>query len=329
MERLVSGIKPTGGLTLGSYIGAIKQYVELQKQYESYVFVADMHAITVPQEKDQLRKNIKDIVAIYLACGLDYNQTTIYIQSENPYHAQLSWILECNTYLGELNRMTQFKDKNQKEGNQNLTCGIYTYPVLMASDIILYDADIVPVGEDQKQHVELTRNIAERFNNKYGDTFKVPKPIIPKEGARIKDLQTPTKKMSKSDKDHRGCILLLDDETVIRKKIMSAVTDSDNKIYFDEDNKPGIANLMTIYGSLSNMTMDEVQAKFEDSNYGTFKKAVADAVVETLLPIQNKYNELINSTLIDEVLDKGAEKVTIMAREKCFVAEQRVGLGRQ
>jgi tryptophanyl-tRNA synthetase len=266
MERLVSGIKPTGGLTLGSYIGAIKQFIELQNNYESYVFVADMHAITVPQIKDELQRNIKDMVAIYLACGLDPKHTTIYIQSENPYHAQLSWILGCHTYLGELNRMTQFKDKNQKDGGSNLSCGLFTYPVLMASDIVLYDADIVPVGEDQKQHVELTRNIAERFNNKYGYTFKVPKPIIPKEGARIKDLQNPTKKMSKSDDDHRGCILLLDEEDAIRKKIMSAVTDSDNKIYFDEENKPGISNLMTIYATLNNMTIKEVEQKFEDSN---------------------------------------------------------------
>lgn len=329
MERLVSGIKPTGGLTLGSYIGAIKQYVEFQKNYESYVFVADMHAITVPQDKKELRKNIKDIVAVYLACGLDYNNTTIYLQSENPYHAQLSWILECHTYLGELNRMTQFKDKNQKEGGQNLSCGLYTYPVLMASDIILYDADIVPVGEDQKQHVELTRNIAERFNNKYGATFKIPRPVIPKAGARIKDLQNPAKKMSKSDDDHRGCILLLDEEDAIRKKIMSAVTDSDNSIYYDEEKKPGISNLMTIYGSLSNMTIEDVQAKFKDVNYGTFKKEVAEIVINTLRPIQAKYYSIINSDLIDKVLDEGIKKVEIMAKQKCMLVQERVGLGRE
>lgn len=329
MERLISGIKPTGGLTLGSYIGAIKQYVELQRDYESYVFVADMHAITVPQDRDELRKNIKDIVAVYIACGLDPEETTIYIQSENPYHAQLSWILECHTYLGELNRMTQFKDKNQKEGNQNLSCGLYTYPVLMASDIIIYDADIVPVGEDQKQHVELTRNVAERFNNKYGYTFKVPKPVVPKEGARIKDLQDPTKKMSKSDEDHKGCILLLDDEIIIRKKIMSAVTDSDNKVHFDEQNKPGISNLMTIYGSLSNISIEEVEDKFKDSNYGTFKKEVADAVVNTLIPIQKRYNEIINSSLIDDVLDRGIKKVREMAKNKCLDVQKKIGLGRE
>jgi tryptophanyl-tRNA synthetase len=328
MERLVSGIKPTGGLTLGSYIGAIKQYIELQNNYESYIFVADMHAITVPQNREELKKNIKDIVAIYLACGLNPNTTTIYIQSENPYHTELSWILECNTYLGELNRMTQFKDKNQKSGSQNLSCGLFTYPVLMASDILLYDADIVPVGEDQKQHVELTRNIAERFNNKYGDTFKIPKPVIPASGARIKDLQDPTKKMSKSDEDTRGCILLLDEEDVIRKKIMSAVTDSDNKIYFDEENKPGISNLMTIYASLCNMSMKDVENKFKDSNYGMFKKEIANVVINTLKPIQEKYKEIINSSLVDEVLDKGVKKVSKMASEKCIQVKEKVGLGR-
>ncbi|MDD2469327.1 MAG: tryptophan--tRNA ligase [Bacilli bacterium] len=328
MKRLVSGLKPTGGLTLGSYIGAIRQFIELQKNYESYVFVADMHAITTPQDKEELRKNIKDMVAIYLACGLDPNHTTIYIQSENPYHAQLSWILECHTYLGELNRMTQFKDKSQKIGKNTISCGLYTYPVLMASDIIIYDADIVPVGEDQKQHVELTRDITARFNKKYGDVFKVPMSIIPKEGARIKDLQDPTKKMSKSDDDHRGCILILDEEDVIRKKIMGAVTDSDNKIYFDEKNKPGLSNLMNIYGALCNMNMDEIQEKFKDSNYGDFKREIADVVVSTLKPIQEKYDEFINSSIIDEVLDEGIKKVIPMAREKFMQVQKLIGLGR-
>ena len=328
MERLVSGIKPTGGLTLGSYIGAIKQFVELHKNYETFVFVADMHAITTPQEKEKLRQNMKDIVAVYLACGLDPEKATLYIQSENPYHAQLSWILECHTYLGELNRMTQFKDKNQKQGDKNLSCGLYTYPVLMASDILLYDADVVPVGDDQKQHVELTRNIAERFNNRYGNTFKVPEPIIPKAGARIKDLQDPTKKMSKSDDDSRGCILLLDSEEVIRKKIMSAVTDSDNKIIFDEKNKPGISNLIMIYAALNNLKVEEVEEKFAGYNYGSFKSEVADAVINTLKPIQEKYKEIINSQLVEDVLDKGVEKVIKIAEAKCREVQEKVGLGR-
>lgn len=328
MKRLVSGIKPTGDLTIGSYIGAIKQFVALQKEYETFIFVADLHAITVPQDKEALRRNIKDIVAVYIACGLDQDRTTIFVQSENMYHTQLAWALECHTYIGELNRMTQFKDKNKKEGNKSISSGLYTYPVLMASDILLYDADIVPVGDDQKQHVELTRNIAERINNKYGRVFKVPLPIIPKEGARIMDLQDPTKKMSKSDDDYRGCILMLDDETTIRKKIMSAVTDSDNKIYFDIKNKPGISNLMMIYGSLSNMTMDEVRMMFKDTNYGDFKRQIADIVVETLKPIREEYETLINSPIIDEILDKGLEKAIPLAREKYEKVQEFIGLGR-
>jgi len=328
MERLVSGIKPTGVLTLGSFIGAIKQYIELQNNYESYIFIADMHAITVPQNRDELRNNIKSIVAIYLACGLDYNKTIIYVQSENPYHAQLAWILGCNTYLGELNRMTQFKDKNQQEGNQSITSGLYTYPVLMAADIILYDADVVPVGDDQKQHVELARNIVERMNNKYGDIFKLPKPLIPKVGARIKDLQEPNKKMSKSDGECKGSILLTDNEVIIRKKVMSAVTDGDNKIVFDEENKPGISNLITIYSSLSNSTIKEVEEKFKTLNYGEFKKEVADIIVNTLKPIQEKYSEYINSDLINKVLDRGLEKVLPLSAKKCAEVQNKIGLGR-
>ena len=287
-----------------------------------------MHAITVPQERDELRKKIKDIVAIYLACGLEGNNMTIYVQSENPYHAQLSWILECNTYLGELNRMTQFKDKNKKLGSTVLTCGLYTYPVLMASDIFLYDADVVPVGEDQKQHVELARNIAERFNNKYGETFKVPTPLVPKLGARIRDLQDPMKKMSKSDGDCKGSILLLDEPNVIRKKIMAAVTDSDNVISFDEQNKPGIANLLTIYSALNNLSIEESVERFKDSNYGTLKGAIADIVIDTLEPIQKKYKEIINSDIVDKILDKGIEKVKNMAAKKCALVQNKVGLGR-
>lgn len=328
MQRLVSGIKPTGGLTLGNYIGAIRHFVEMQRNYETYIFVADMHAITVPQDKEELNRNIKDIIAIYLACGIEHDKATIYIQSENPYHAQLGWILGCNTYLGELNRMTQFKDKNKKEGTTNLTAGFYTYPVLMAADIVMFDADVVPVGDDQKQHVEITRDIAERFNKKYGLTFKVPEPIIPTVGARIKDLQDPTKKMSKSDDDHRGSILLLDPSDIIRKKVMSAVTDSENKIYFNEATKPGISNLITIYSTLSNMSIKEVEKKYIDSNYGTFKKEVADIIIDTIEPIQMKYKDILASSLVDEVLDKGLAKALEISKKKCLEAQMKVGLGR-
>jgi len=328
MKKLVSGIKPTGNLTIGNYIGAIKQFIELQNQYESLIFVADLHSITVPQSKNELRHTIKNVVALYIACGLDPEKTTIYIQSENPYHAHLSWILECHSYIGELNRMTQFKDVAKKQNDTTITCGLYTYPVLMASDILLYDADIVPVGDDQKQHVELTRNIAERFNNRYGKTFKIPKPIIAKEGARIKDLQNPTKKMSKSDESDKGSILLLEPIESIRKKIMSAVTDTDNKIIFDELNKPGISNLITIYSTLENIPIKEVEQKFENASYKDFKIEVSNVIIKTLEPIQKKYQELINAKIIDSILDNGIKKVIHIAQNKCKEVEQKIGLGR-
>ncbi|MDD3048880.1 MAG: tryptophan--tRNA ligase [Bacilli bacterium] len=328
MKKLVSGIKPTGALTLGNYIGALKQYIEMQNDYESYIFIANMHAITTPQNKDELKKRTRDVIAIYLACGLDYENATIFLQSENPYHAQLTWILDCNSYMGELNRMTQFKDKSSKENNDSITCGLYNYPVLMASDIIIYDADVVPVGIDQKQHVELTRNIAERFNNKYGITFKVPEPVLPKQGAKIKDLQDPTKKMSKSEENDKGVILLLEDLEITKKKIMSAVTDSDNKILFDEENKPGISNLITIYASLSNMSIKDIEDKYKDANYGAFKKDVSEIVVNTIKPIQDKYNEIINSDLIDKILDKGIKKVLPIAEAKCLEVQKKIGLER-
>ena len=248
MKKLLTGLKPSGELTLGSLIGGINQSVKYQDEYESYIFVPDLHAITVNQDPKVLKERIRKNVALYLACGLDPKKNTFYIQSENLYHANLSWILECNTYMGEASRMTQFKDKSKK--NENVSVGLFTYPILMAADILLYDADLIPTGIDQKQHVELARNIAIRFNNKYGDTFKIPEPMIPKVGAKIKDLKDPTKKMSKSDDSYKGTILLLDSEEDIRKKIMAAVTDSDNKIYYDEDNKPGVSNLLTIYSSM-------------------------------------------------------------------------------
>ena len=244
MKRILTGLKPSGELTLGSLIGCINQMVKLQDEYDSFMFVPDMHAITVKQDPKMLRERIRKNVALYLACGVDPDKNTIYLQSENLYHANLSWVLECTTYMGEASRMTQYKDKSSK--GENVTVGLFTYPILMAADILLYDADYVPVGIDQKQHVELARDIALRFNKTYGDTFKMPEPMMSEVGVKIMDLQEPTKKMSKSDETYKGVILLLDDEKTIRKKIMSAVTDSDNKIYYDKDNKPGVSNLLTI-----------------------------------------------------------------------------------
>lgn len=326
MKRVLTGLKPSGELTLGSLIGCINQMVKLQDEYDSFMFVPDMHAITVKQDPKMLRERIRKNVALYLACGVDPDKNTIYLQSENLYHANLSWVLECTTYMGEASRMTQYKDKSSK--GENVTVGLFTYPILMAADILLYDADYVPVGIDQKQHVELARDIALRFNKTYGDTFKMPEPMMSEVGVKIMDLQEPTKKMSKSDETYKGVILLLDDEKTIRKKIMSAVTDSDNKIYYDKDNKPGVSNLLTIYSSLKNISIEEAEDYFKDYNYGNFKKEVADLVVSVLSNIQTKYNEIINGTMLDDILDKGREKTCEMAKEKTLDVFRKVGLGR-
>lgn len=325
MKRLLTGLKPSGELTLGSYIGGIKQSVKLQEEYDSFLFVPDLHAITVPQDPNLLKERIRKNVALYLACGIDPKKNTIYLQSQNVYHANLSWILECHTYMGEASRMTQYKDKTSK--GENVSVGLFTYPILMAADILLYDADFVPVGVDQKQHVELARDIATRFNNKYGESFTLPEPLIPKIGAKIMDLQNPTKKMSKSDGDTKGSILLLDKEDVIRKKIMSAVTDSENKIFYDQENKPGISNLLTIYSSLSNKTIKEVEKQFKEYNYGSLKKEVADLVVATLTKIQKKYEELINSDTIEKILEQGKNKTEKLAKEKYESILKKIGLG--
>lgn len=328
MKRLVSGIKPTGEFTLGNYIGAIKQFVEMQKDYESFVFVADLHALTVYNDPEVLRTRIRELIGIYLACGLDPKRTTLFVQSENLFHANLSWVLECNSYVGELSRMTQFKDKSKNKGNESISCGLFTYPALMAADILMYDADVVPVGVDQKQHVELARNIAERFNNRYGETFKVPDPMIPEAGAKIYDLQNPTKKMSKTDESGKGCIMLLEDPSVARKKIMSAVTDSESKVYYDKENKPGISNLLVIYSLLEHISIEEATQKFGESNYGSFKTAVADSVEKFLVELQAKYNEIVESGLIDEVLDASNKKVRKIAEEKVLDVFKKVGVGR-
>lgn len=327
MKRILTGLKPSGELTLGSLIGCINQMVKLQDEYDSFMFVPDMHAITVKQDPKMLRERIRKNVALYLACGVDPDKNTIYLQSENLYHANLSWVLECTTYMGEASRMTQYKDKSSK--GENVTVGLFTYPILMAADILLYDADYVPVGIDQKQHVELARDIALRFNKTYGDTFKMPEPMMSEVGVKIMDLQEPTKKMSKSDETYKGVILLLDDEKTIRKKIMSAVTDSDNKIYYDKDNKPGVSNLLTIYSSLKNISIEEAEDYFKDYNYGNFKKEVADLVVSVLSNIQTKYNEIINGTMLDDILDKGREKTCEIAKEKTLYVFRKVGLGRK
>ncbi len=325
-EIVLTGLQPTGIITLGNYIGSIKQMIEYQNMYDSYIFVADMHAITVSQDKDELPKRIRSLIALYLASGIDPNKNTIFLQSENIYHANLSWVLECHSYFGELSRMHQFKEKSKK--SENFTSGLLTYPVLMAADILLYDTKYVPVGIDQKQHVELTRDIAIRFNNKYGETFKIPEPIIKTTGTKIMDLQDPTKKMSKSSENKKGVILLLDDLDVVRKKIMSATTDSEMCVKYDEENKPGISNLINIYSSLTNKSISEIESEFEGCNYGTFKTKVADTVVSFLSNLQEKYNNIINSDIIDKVLDEGKIKTTEIAMKKYNEVKEKIGLHR-
>ncbi len=323
MKKMLTGLQPTGIITLGNYIGSIKQMVENQGKYESYIFVADMHAITVDDPNRNLKENTRSLVALYLACGIDPKLNTIFVQSQNEYHANVSYFLECNTYYGELSRMHQFKEKSKK--SESFTAGLLTYPVLMAADILIYDADVVPVGIDQKQHVELARDIAIRFNKRYGDTFVVPNPEIKSEGTKIGDLLEPTKKMSKSNENQNGVIRLLDEPEVIRKKIMRATTDSEMLVKYDPDNKPGISNLLNIYISITGKTMEEAEKEFEGCNYGTFKTKVADVVVEKISEIQKKYYEYLNSDELDKILADGREKSREIAKKKYELVKEKIG----
>ncbi len=324
MKRMLSGIKPSGQLTLGNYIGALKEFVHYQDDYEMIIFIANLHCLTQYQDPEELRTNLRDTIALYLACGLDPKRSTIFMQSDVMEHAQLGFILSCNTYLGELNRMTQYKDKLLK-GENAMTAGFYVYPTLMAADILMYDPDFVPVGEDQKQHVELTRDIAERFNNKYGPTFKVPQPLIPQVGARIMSLSEPTKKMSKSDESNKGCIYLLDDPKVASKKIMSAVTDLVGKINFDPENQPGVSNLLTILSCLGGTSIPQLVEQFEGQGYGNLKKAVAIEVVKLLETLQSRYEEIIKSGIIYDVLKQGQIKAKIIACKKVSEVQRKIG----
>lgn len=328
MEKkiMLTGLQPTGVITLGNYIGAIRQMVEYQEKYNSILFIADMHAITMPIDSETLAQNIRQLIALYIACGVDPEKNLIFLQSDNEYHANISWMLECNTYFGELSRMTQFKDKSAK--NVNFSAGLFTYPVLMAADILAYDTNYVPVGIDQKQHVEIARDIAIRFNKKYGDTFVIPEPLIRAEGTKIMDLQDPTKKMSKSSESQKGVIRILDDANTIRKKINSAVTDSIGKVNYDPENQPGVTNLINIYMSLSGKSKEEIVEEFADANYGTFKKAVGDLVAETFEKIQKRYNELINSDELDKILEDGKERSREIAKKKYELMKQKIGLRR-
>ena len=325
MERMLSAIKPTGQLTLGNYIGALRNFVRYQDDYELYVFIANLHCITVYQKPEELKKNLKDAVALYLAAGLDPKKCTLFLQTDVKAHAELGYIMACNTYLGELNRMTQFKDKQQK-GETGLSAGLYTYPCLMAADILLYDANYVPVGEDQKQHVELTRDLAERFNNRYGETFVVPSPLTPKVGKRIMSLNDPSKKMSKSENNDKGCIYLLDDLNVVQKKVMSAVTDSYGELKLDKEKQPGLYNLFEIYAALSDTPNEELLKKHQGQGYGEFKKAVSECVVSELSKIQERYKEIIASNQIEDILNEGALKAQRIAERKLEKVERKIGI---
>ncbi|MCM3741105.1 tryptophan--tRNA ligase [Oceanobacillus luteolus] len=326
MQTIFSGIQPSGTLTLGNYLGAIRQFVELQEEYQCYFCIVDEHAITVPQDRLELRKNIRSLAALYLASGLDPNKATLFIQSEVPAHTQLGWMLQSLSYVGELERMTQYKDKS--EGKEAVSSALFTYPALMAADILLYQANLVPVGDDQKQHLELTRDLAQRFNNRFNDIFTVPDIRIPEVGARIMSLQEPTKKMSKSDKNEKGFISMLDEPKKIIKKIKSAVTDSEGIVKYDKENKPGISNLLTIYSSCTGESIEELEKKYEGKGYGDFKQGVADAVVNLLQPIQERYNELIDSPELDTILDEGAENASKVANKTVAKAKKAMGLGR-
>ncbi len=325
-KRALSGIKPTGNLTLGNYIGALREFKKFQDDYETFIFIADLHALTLPIEPSFLKNNTKDIVAFYLAAGLDPQKTTIFLQSDVSAHAELNSILINFLYMGELSRMTQFKEKSQKLNHEAIGVGLFAYPVLMASDILLYNADIVPVGDDQTQHVELTRDLVHRFNERYKkEVFIMPKAVKPKVGSRIMSLSDPTRKMSKSDP--KGDIFLKDDINIIRKKIMSAVTDTGHEIKYDPENKPGISNLLTIYASLSDITIEEAENKFKDiTQYGEFKKTVADKVIEVIEPFQQRYKEILNSGVIDQVLSEGAKRASYIANKTLRKVKKTVGL---
>ncbi|MBR3720352.1 MAG: tryptophan--tRNA ligase [Clostridia bacterium] len=328
MEKkvILSGIQATGDLHLGHYIGVLKRFNQMQEDYNCYYMIANLHALTVRRDPKELKENAYKLLASYIAAGLDPDKSTIFLQSQVHEHAELAWVLDCYTYMGELSRMTQFKDKSAKHAD-NINAGLFTYPSLMAGDILLYQADLVPTGEDQKQHVELTRDLAERFNKLYGDTFKVPEPYIEKVGARIMGLQDPTSKMSKSSTLPNDTILLIDTPEDIMKKVKKAVTDSEGIVKYDEKNKPGISNLMEIYGIITNKSMEEIEKEFDGQGYGTFKVAVAEAIIKELEPFRNKYNELMaNPKLLEEIYNKGAKKASEVASKTLKDVYDKIGI---
>ena len=325
MKRVFSGVQPTGNIHMGNYLGALKQFVELQDDHECIYCIVDEHAITVPQDPKALREHILDVAALYLAVGVDPKKSIVFVQSDVPGHAELGWVLTCQSYTGELSRMTQFKDKSKNK--ESAPTGLFTYPVLMAADILLYDTDIVPVGNDQKQHIELCRDIATRVNNKYKKTFVIPEGRYLKEGARIMALDDPTKKMSKSAENIHSRISLLDDPAKIKKSIMKATTDSDGVVKFDVENKPGISNLLNIYSVLSGISVEDLEAKYEGKGYGDFKKDMVEVTVEALAPIRSRYEEIRHSEELIEILKDGAQRADAIAQKTMARVKDHFGLG--
>ncbi|NLY54200.1 MAG: tryptophan--tRNA ligase [Firmicutes bacterium] len=325
MQRVFSGVKPSGIITLGNYLGAMRNFVEMQADYECYYSVVDLHALTVPQDPQALRQQALTLAALYLAIGIDPQQATLFVQSHVPAHAELGWLLQCSSYMGELSRMTQFKDKAAEQ--ESVTAGLFTYPTLMAADILLYQADVVPVGEDQKQHLELTRDIAIRFNNRFGETFTVPEPVIPKVGARIMSLTDPTKKMSKSD-NPASYISLLDEPNVIKKKINRAVTDSESVVRYDPDNKPGVSNLLVIHALCAGETVTSLEDRYSGQGYGVLKRDTIDAIVAVLEPIQARYRELMagDGEQVLAILRQGAERADAVAQATLRRVQAAMGL---
>ena len=319
-----SGVQPSGNLTIGNYLGAIRNFATFSEQYKCFYCVVDEHAITVRQVPADLRRRTYETLALYMACGLDPEKNTLYVQSHVPAHAELGWILNCYTMFGELSRMTQFKDKSARHA-ENVNAGLFTYPVLMASDILLYQTDVVPVGIDQKQHVELARNIAERFNQIYPGTFTVPEPVIPTQGKKIMSLADPTKKMSKSDENQNAIVYILDDRDTIIRKFRRAVTDSDTAVRFAEG-KDGINNLMTIYSCFTGKTMEEIEREFDGKGYGDFKLAVGEVCADALAPVQQRYAELLaDKAALEAQMKRGAEEAAYYARKTLSKVQKKLG----
>ena len=325
MKRVFSGVQPTGNIHIGNYLGAFKQFVQLQDEADCIYCVVDMHAITLPKDPKELRESTKNVAALYMAVGIDPKKSILFVQSDVPAHAELSWILTCNSYTGELSRMTQFKMKSH--GAESAPTGIFMYPVLMAADILLYDTDLVPVGSDQKQHIELTRDIAIRVNNKYGDTFVVPDGFFPKAGARVMALDDPTSKMSKSAPNEFSRISLIDDEAKIKKAIMRATTDSDGIIRFDIENKPGVSNLLSIYSAFTGRSIESLEKDYEGQGYGILKKDLVEVTIDALRPIKERYNEIRFSGELEGALRDGAERANAIAEKTLKRVKDRFGLG--